>query len=293
MIVVTTPTGQIGQHVVQGLIGAGAPVRVIVRDASRIPPNIRQSIDIVEGSHGDAAVIDAALEGADSLFWLVPPDMTKDAEEAYIGFTRPAAEAIRRHHVKRVVSVTGLCRNTRWQETAGLLTVSMHMDDLLMGTGADFRGLAMPSFMDNAIRYVASIKERGMFFGPIDPDRRLPLTATRDIGAVASRILSDGGWSGQQEIALLGPEDLSFNDMAAIISDVLGREVHYQQISFEQLKEQFLRRGASESIAQGFVGMYRAKNEGVDNVAEVEVSDRMPTTFRQWCEEFLKPAVLE
>jgi hypothetical protein len=41
------------------------------------------------------------------------------------------------------------------------------------------------------------------------------------------------------------------------------------------------------------VDMYRAKNEGVDNVAKVDVSDRMPTNFRQWCEEFLKPAVLE
>ncbi len=293
MIVVTTPTGQIGQHVVHGLIAAGAPVRVIVRDATKLPQDIRRSVDVVEGSHGDAAVIDAALEGADSLFWLVPPDMTKDAGEAYIGFTRPATEAIRRHHVKRVVSVTGLGRNTPWQEAAGLLTLSIHTDDLLMSTGADFRGLAMPSFMDNAIRYVAPIKERGMFSGPIDPDRKLPLTATRDIGAVAAKLLSGGNWSGQQEIALLGPDDLSFNDMAAIISEVLGREVRYQQISFEQLKEQFLKRGASESIAQGFVDMYRAKNEGVDNMAEVGVSDRMPTTFRQWCEEFLKPAMLE
>ena len=175
MIVVTTPTGQIGQHVVCGLVAAGAPVRAIVRDPSKIPDDIRPSIDIVEGSHGDAAVIDTALDGAESLFWLVPPDMTKDAEEAYIGFTRPAAEAICRHPVKRIVSITGLCRNTPWQETAGLLTVSMRMDDLLMGTGANFRGLAMPSFMDNAIRYAGSIKQNGTFSGPIDPDRKLPL----------------------------------------------------------------------------------------------------------------------
>jgi uncharacterized protein YbjT (DUF2867 family) len=293
MIVVTTPTGQIGQHVLRGLVAAGAPVRAIVRDASKIPADIRPSIDIVEGSHGDAAVIDAALNGAESLFWLVPPDMTKDAEEAYIAFTRPAAEAIRRHQVRRVVGVTGLGRNTRWQEAAGLLTLSIHMDDLLMGAGADFRGLAMPSFMDNAIRYAGSIKESGMFSGVIDPDRKLPLTATRDIGAVAVQLLNDGHWAGQQEIPLLGPEDLSFNDMAATMSDVLGREVRYQQIPFEQLKAQFLRRGASQSMAEGFVGMYRAKNEGVDNVADVGVSDRMPTTFRQWCEEFLEPAVAE
>src|SRR3546814_1014715 len=46
------------------------------------------------------------------------------------------------------------------------------------------------------------------------------------------------------------PEDLSFDDQAAIISDVIGRDVRYQQISFDQFKQQFLDRGASESFAR-------------------------------------------
>jgi len=56
-----------------------------------------------------------------------------------------------------------------------------------------------------------------MFFGPIDPDKKLPLTATRDIGAVAGRLLADETWTGQEEVPVLGPEDLSCNDIAAII----------------------------------------------------------------------------
>ncbi|MBE7157066.1 MAG: NmrA family NAD(P)-binding protein [Rhodospirillales bacterium] len=146
--------------------------------------------------------------------------------------------------------------------------------------------------MENIARQAGAMKEKGLFFGPIDPDKKVPWTATRDMGATAARLLADGNWTGQEEAPLLGPEDLSFNDLAGIISEVTGREVRYQQISFDAFKGQFLGRGASESVAQGYVDMYRAKNEGMDNAAERDATNRAPTTFRQFCEEKLKPAVL-
>lgn len=292
MIVVTAPTGQIGHHVVQNLLAAGAPVRVVVRDASRLPDDVRDSAEIIEGSHGDPAVIDRALDGADALFWLAPPDATRTLDEAYLDFTRPAAEAIRRRGVARVVSITALGRATRWEDRAGLVTASIGMDDMLMATGTAFRGLAMPSFMDNILRQAPSIRDKGLMFGPLGPDRKTPATATRDMGTVAARLLADKNWTGQQEVPVLGPEDLSMNDMAAISSEVLGRDVRYVQTSFDDLKQQFLGRGASESFAQGYVDMFRAKDEGMDNVAERDANSRTPTTFRQWCEEELKPAVL-
>ena len=123
-----------------------------------------------------------------------------------------------------------------------------------------------------------------MFFGPIRPDRKLPFTATRDMAAAAARLLSDDAWGGQEELPVLGPEDLSFDDQAAIISDVIGREVRYQQISFDQFKQQFLDRGASESFAQGYVDMYRAKDEGVDNAVlrtpDEHVTDKLQDVLR-------------
>ena len=73
MIVVTTPTGNIGAHVVQLLLNAGEPLRLIVRDASKLTKAVRESVEIVEGSHGDAAVVDRAFRGADAVFWLCPP----------------------------------------------------------------------------------------------------------------------------------------------------------------------------------------------------------------------------
>ncbi len=167
----------------------------------------------------------------------------------------------------------------------------MRMVDLLGESGAAVRGLAMPGFMENALQQAGAIRQ-GQMFGPLDPDKKVPHTATRDMGAAAARLLRDRSWTGQEDVPLLGPEDLSFNDVAAIISEVLGREVRYQQVSFDGFKAQLMDRGMSEAFAQGYVDMMRAKNEGMDNAAPRTPANMGPTTFRQWAEEELKPVVL-
>ncbi len=291
MIVVTAPTGQIGSKLVAALLAAGAPVRVVVRDAERLPTDVRGAVEVVEGSHGDGAVMARALAGADALFWLAPPDMSRTLQAAYLDFTRPAADAIRAAGTPRVVAVTALGRGTPWQHKAGLVTASIAADDLLMATGAAFRALAMPSFMENTARQVGPMKASGMFFGPIDPDRKLPFTATPDMAEAAARLLLDGAWTGQEEVPVLGPDDLSFDDQAAIISEVTGRTVRYQQIGWDRFRQQFLDRGADESWAQGYVDMFRAKEEGIDNVAVRQAGRHGTTSFRQFAEQQLRPAL--
>jgi uncharacterized protein YbjT (DUF2867 family) len=65
MIVITTPTGQIGRQVLGSLLDSGEQLRVIARDPSQFPADVREDLDIVEGSHGDAAVVDKAFAGAE------------------------------------------------------------------------------------------------------------------------------------------------------------------------------------------------------------------------------------
>jgi uncharacterized protein YbjT (DUF2867 family) len=166
------------------------------------------------------------------------------------------------------------------------------MDDLIASTGVRYRALTMPSFMDNILNQVEAIKNQGMFFSPISGDRKLPTCATRDIAAVAAKLLLDPSWSGQGSVAVLGPEDLSFNDMAQIMSEVLGKPVRFQQIPGEAFKATLTGFGMSEAMAQGMLDMMVAKNEGLDNTEPRTPQSASPTSFRQWCEEVLKPAVL-
>ena len=291
MIVVTTPTGQIGHTVVRHCLDRGQPVRVIARDPSRLAGDVCDRVEVVRGSHGDPAVINEALTGAEALFWLVAPNpRAESVEAAYLDFTRPACEAIKRHGVAYVVDVKALARGTQWEEHAGLATVSQRMDELITATGAAVRSLAAPSFMDNVLMQLASIVEKGVFFGPLDADRRMPRIATRDIGAVAAGLLCERSWSGQADLALLGPEDLSFNDMAATMAEVLRRPVRYQQVPFDAFEAQLRAGGMPESFVQAMSDMMRAKDEGLDNAQPPAADAATPTTFRQWCDEQLAEA---
>jgi uncharacterized protein YbjT (DUF2867 family) len=294
MIVITAPTGAIGHQVLENVLHGGGPVRVIARDPVRLPAHVRERIEVVQGSHGDIDVVNRAFAGADAVFWLVPPDpKAKSVQAAYVDFTQPACAALKRHGVKRVVDIAPLGRGLPIAEHAGFVTASLAMDDLIASTGVDFRALTMPSFMDNILMQLGPIKTKGIFLSPIDGDRKLPACATRDIAAVAARLLlDDPSWSGQGHVAVLGPEDLSFNDMAQIMSVVLGRPVRFQQIPFEVYKARFVELGMSDAMAQGMTDMAAAKNEGLDNAEPRTPENTTPTSFRQWCETVLKPAVL-
>ena len=293
MIIITTPTGLIGHQVLDNVLeGGDEPVRVIVRDPANLPSHVRECVEVVEGSHGDQGVVERAFDGADSVFWLVPPDPhAESVEAAYVDFSRPAAEAIASLGVGRVVSVSGLGRGTAVADNAGYVTGSLAMDDLIAGTGVNFRALTMPSFMDNVIRQVGPIKNQGMFFSPISGDRKLPAVATRDIAAVAANLLLDHSWTGRDHVAVLGPENLSFDDMARIMSEVLGTLVRFQQIPGEAYKETMMGVGMSDAMAQGMLDMALAKDKGLDNAEPRTPRATTPTSFRQWCEEVLKPAV--
>jgi hypothetical protein len=48
----------------------------------------------------------------------------------------------------------------------------------------------------------------------------------------------------------------------------------------------------SEAMAQATVDMIVAKDQGLDNAEPRTPESTTPTSFRHWCEEVLKPAVL-
>jgi len=287
MIVVTTPTGDIGGQVLAGLLDRGEDVRVIVRDPARLPA--RDRVDVVIGSHGDREVVGKAFAGADAVFWLVPTDpRAPSVTAAYVDFTRPACEALA--GAGRVVGVSALGRG--YPGNAGHVTASLAMDDLIASTGVPYRALANPSFMENLLRQAEVIRDQGVFFQPISGDLVAPACATRDIAAVAIDLLVDDSWRGAGSVAVLGPEDLSCNDMARIMSEVLARPVRFQEVPGDAFKATLLSGGMSEPMAQAMLDMMHAKNNGLDTIEPRTPENTTPTGFRQWCEEVLRPAVL-
>jgi uncharacterized protein YbjT (DUF2867 family) len=292
MIVITTPTGQIGHQILNNVLDSGESIRVIARDPTRLSSRVRERVEIVQGSHDDIIVVTEAFAGADCVFWLVPPNPTAESVEGYLlDFTRPACKAITSQGVKRVIAVSTLGHGVA--KNAGQVSAALAMDELIESTGVSYRALRMPGFMENMLTQVELIKSEGMFFSPISGDRKLPTCATRDIAATAATLLLDDSWTGQDSVPILGPEDLSHDDMAQIMSEVLQRPVRFQQVPAEVYKATLMQHGMSEAWAQGLVDMVAQIDQGIYNAEPRTPRSTTPTSFRQWCDQVLKPATLD
>ncbi|WP_433479194.1 NAD(P)H-binding protein [Spirillospora sp. CA-142024] len=296
MIVITAPTGNIGRRLLSLLVEAaparGEELRVVVRDPARLPETARGRVEVVTGSHGDAATAERAFTGADAVFWLVPPDASVTPDEAYSGFTRPAARAFAAWGVGHVVGVSALGRGTPQAAQAGLVTASLAMDDLIAGSGVAYRALACPSFYENLLEEADSIREDGVFSDTVAADRPAPLVAVADIAATAAGLLLDRSWSGVGSVPVLGPQNLSPNDLARIMSEELGRPVRYRRQPLDELRSTMLGHGLDEAFVEGMVDMKRAKDQGLDSGVGRSPQAGPATGFAQWCAQTLKPAVL-
>ncbi|MBB4914869.1 NAD(P)H-binding protein [Streptosporangium saharense] len=291
MIVITAPTGNIGRRLLSLLVEQGEELRVVVRDPARLPEAVRERVEVITGSHGDAATVERAFTGADAVFWLVPPDASTTPEETFSGFTRPAARAFAAHSVGHVVGVSALGRGTPQAAQAGLVTASLAMDDLIAGSGVAYRALTCPSFFENLLEEADSIRENGVFTDTVAADRPAPLVAVADIAAAAAKLLLDRSWTGVGGVPVLGPQDLSPNDLARIMSEELGRPVRYRRQSLDELRSTLLGYGLNAAFVEGVVDMKRAKDQGLD--AGVDRSPQPGATgFARWYAETLRPAVL-
>ena len=100
---------------------------------------------------------------------------------------------------------------------------------------------------------------------------------------MGAKFLLDRTWTGQGGSAVLGPENLSFNEMAAIMSDVLEKTVRFQQVPADTYKAQLIQHGANQIFAQGIADILIAKDNGMDtsNHAQPRIQlDQLPPVVR-------------
>lgn len=282
MIVVTTPTGQVGSQLVTRLLSDGVPLRAIVRDPAKLGPEVRDAVEVIEGSHDNPVVLDRALSGADALFWLVPPDpQASSAQAHYLAFARAGAEAIRYHGVGHVVGITSAGHG--WPKPAGLLSAAFAMDTELAASGAAYRGLSMPFYMDNLLRHLDTIREQGVFSLTCAPNQPLAMVATADIAAVAAALLTDLTWASQAMVPVFGPDRLTPNQMAEVMADVFGRPVAYQQAGIDDFAAAMTHRGWREQAIRDMTEMNIAQLEGIYD-ADWATATPTTTDFRSWLE---------
>jgi uncharacterized protein YbjT (DUF2867 family) len=118
-------------------------------------------------------------------------------------------------------------------------------------------------------------------------DARQSFVDVRDITDVAVLALTRPGHEGQV-YELTGPESLTYADIAAVLSEVLGKTVRYVDVPNEAAEESMRRSGMPEWNARAVAELFRYFASGAaarttDTVAKL--LGRPPISFAQFARE--------
>ncbi|GAB3618049.1 NAD(P)H-binding protein [Okibacterium endophyticum] len=285
-IVVTTPTGHVGSRVSRLLVQAGTRPVLLVRDAARLDDAVRERSEVIEVDLGDADGVTRATRGADALFWVDPPTFDDDPIEGYTRMGASAANAVRENRIPRVVfqSSGGAEARDGFGEIDGLART----EEMLDATGASVTHLRCGYFFTNLLMDLDGLRQ-GRITTTLPLDYRMPWVDPRDIGDIAAVRLLSTDWNGRVVQGVHGPADLSFTDVAGIISTATGRTVSAVPVSDDDVAAQLRLLGMTEAQVDGVVGMSRGLREGYTPENPRDVLTTTPTPLAAWAHAELAP----
>jgi uncharacterized protein YbjT (DUF2867 family) len=247
-IVVTGATGTVGSRVVEQLAAAGATVRAAMRDPGKIAP--REGVETVAFDLADSESVAPAIQGVDHLFLLTAfvPDM--------VDMTKTVVVAAREAGVEHIVRLSVLGAGPEASIT--LARWHTEAEQYLEQSGVGFTHLRPNSFMQNYITFCAqTIKSQDTVFLP-HGSGKMSVVDAEDVAAVAVKALLEPGHMGQS-YDLTGPAALDNSEVAATLSEVLGRTIHYMDIP-DMMVEVGLKSMGTPDVIIGALGELSATN---------------------------------
>ena len=294
-IAITTPGGHVGSAVVDFLLEFGGDVRVVLlaRRPEKLIAFVKRGAEVAVGPQDDADYLVKATRGADALFWVTPPGYGSDNLRAFQNrLGRAAATAIRTNGIPRVVNLSSI--GAHLDSGVGPINGLHDVEGLLDEAATHITHLRPGFFFENLLWQLDSIRNAGTFSLPISGTRRYPMIAARDIGRVASARLASRGWIGHFVGELHGPADLSFDEVAGILSQTLGRKVEYVKGDREQARQAMLDNAMSENAAELMLEMYDAVESGrLQTIEPRSTKTTTSTTLTEFARDVMLPLIAE
>jgi uncharacterized protein YbjT (DUF2867 family) len=291
MYVVTGATGNTGSVIANRLLDAGKKVRVIGRNQEKLKSFTARGAEPFVADVTDQAALTKAFAGAEAVYAMIPPDIANPDPRAYQQRVSDAlAGAIQQSGVKHVVALSsiGADKASGNGPVAGLHEFENKLNQI---AGLNVVHLRAGYFMENTLGQAAAIRAMGKMAGPLHPDLKLPLIATRDIGAAAAELLLKLDFSGRSTRELLGQRDLSYDDITAIIAKGIEKsDLKYQEFPAEQIKPVFVKLGMSPAMADLLLDMSAGLNSGHMRALESRTAkNTTPTSFETFVNEQFVP----
>ncbi|MEE1836162.1 SDR family oxidoreductase [Streptomyces sp. SP17KL33] len=255
-MVVTGSTGRLGGRVARRLAERGIPQKLLARSPERAP-RLTGAV-AVRGDYADQDAAREALAGARTLF-MVSASESADRLAQHKTFVDAAAEAGVRHLV--YVSFYGAAPDA----TFTLARDHFHTEQHIRASG-----LAYTFLRDNLYaEFVPDLAgEEGVIRGPAGSGRAA-FVAQDDIADAATAVLSRPDDHAGMTYDLTGPEALSLDDAAAVLSEQLGRAVTYRRETAEEAYASRASYGAPAWQLDAWVSTYTAIASGeLDGVSD-------------------------
>jgi uncharacterized protein YbjT (DUF2867 family) len=275
VILVTAATGTVGRAVFQSLAGAGVSARAGVRNPQAFLA-AHPSADAVALDFDQLETFGPALQGASAVFLLTP---LHEQMPAWVGNLVAAAEEA---GVRRIVRLSAM--GADWQPAITLGRVHRAAERAIEQSGLDYTILRPNAFMQNYVNHFgATIRADGAFYLP-QGGGRVSVIDVRDIAAVATRVLVGCEHEGKT-YELTGGEALSNYDIAAILSETLGRPIRYVDVAEQVADAALARQGMSPWQSRVIMELYAVSRADVAATVSTHVREllgRPPTGIRRF-----------
>ncbi len=288
-IVVTTPTGNIGSKLANILLDRGAEVILIARNPAKTKALTARGARVIAGEHGNSAVLEQAVQGADALFWLTPPnEESHDPIGVARHFADEGAKVIQRHPALHVVQLSSA--GAHWADGNGPIAGLHATEERFRAVGKNVTSLRPNLFMENALTSLPTIVQNGSIYSGVSGAIRTPQIATKDIAQIAAEYVLSSR-PGHHIVDIVGPQDVSFDQTAEILTRTIGKTVRVVTVPGEVLKQGLQQAGVSPEMAELFLEMEEALGAG--RLAHDFFGDEKRTgkiTFEQFARDVFLPA---
>ncbi|HVR27356.1 MAG TPA: NAD(P)H-binding protein [Candidatus Polarisedimenticolia bacterium] len=287
MYVVLGASGNTGHIVAKTLLARGQKVRAVGRNASHLQPLAANGAEISIADVTDAAALTKAFQQADAAYVMIPPNPTSNDALAYAERVSDAIVAAAKNSgVRNIVSLSsiGADKPSGTGPVVGLHNLEQKLNRI---DAANVLHLRAVYFMENTLPQASAIRAMDCTAGPLRPDLKLPMIATRDIGAAAADALLQLAFRGKQTQELHGQRDLEYTEVTAIIGTAIGKpNLKYVHLTDDQIRPALIQMGMADNFASLLLEMTSALNSGYMRPLEPRTArNTTPTPFETFVAE--------
>jgi uncharacterized protein YbjT (DUF2867 family) len=275
-ILVTGVTGNVGQEVVKKLEALHAPFLCAVRNVDKARQQLGDSHTYVKLDLLDPSTYDSALRGVDRLFLMYPPETSM---EHFHGFIRRAQELGVQHVVYLSV------KDVQYMPFVPHFKNEKFMRKL----GIPYTFLRAGYFSQNLNMFLLDeIKRHDRIYVPAGKGKT-SFIDVRDIAEVAAISLLEGGVHRNQSYVITGSEALDFYEVAALMTKVLKRDIHYANPTMKEFTAYMLQKGLEEPYVKLVAGIHLFTKLGLAKGIRKDftrITKRSPIRLAQYIEDY-------